>query len=269
VSGRAANESGIPAGTPVFAGATDGTAAQLASGAALPGDWNSTLGTTLVFKGISSRLLPDPLGRVYYHRHPEGWWMPGGASNTGTEWILHEHPGEDLDELNRGAAAWLPSGLLRYPLAKRGERFPFVNSNAEGFIIGIVRDPLEKFAAGLEGVAFFERLAYDVLSEIGLGVGTRIYVTGGATQSRLWSRLRASILGKTLIQPVVTETAMGAAVLAAAGCWYGSVSRAAAGMVREAERFDPEPEWEGVYTDRYYQFRAEMKRRGFIVGESQ
>ena len=128
INQRAAEESGLPAGTLVYAGATDGTAAQLASGAALPGDWNSTLGTTLVFKGISTRLLPDPLGRVYYHRHPEGWWMPGGASNTGTEWIMRDYPGEDLDLLNRGAESRLPTGLLSYPLAKRGERFPFVKS---------------------------------------------------------------------------------------------------------------------------------------------
>ena len=46
---HASEETDLPPGTPIFAGATDGTAAQIASGAAQPGDWNSTLGTTLVF----------------------------------------------------------------------------------------------------------------------------------------------------------------------------------------------------------------------------
>jgi D-ribulokinase len=268
VSQPAAEESGLSVGTPVYAGATDGTAAQLASGAALPGDWNSTLGTTLVFKGISSRLLPDPLGWVYYHRHPEGWWMPGGASNTGTEWILCDHPGEDLDLLNRGAEARLPTDLLRYPLAKRGERFPFMHSGAEGFILGASQDPLKRFAAGLEGLAFVERLAYDVLARIGLEVGPRVYITGGGTRSPLWSRLRASILGKILVQPMITETAMGAAVLAAAGCWYGSASRSAAEMVQRQAHYEPELVWESVYSDRYAGFLAELERRGYLRGET-
>ena len=50
-----------------------------------PGDWNSTLGTTLVLKGVSAALLRDPLGRLYCHRHPDGYWLPGGASSTGAD----------------------------------------------------------------------------------------------------------------------------------------------------------------------------------------
>ncbi len=49
----AAEATGIPAGTPVIAGMTDGCAAQIASGALRPGAWNSVLGTTLVLKGAS------------------------------------------------------------------------------------------------------------------------------------------------------------------------------------------------------------------------
>ncbi len=87
VHGQGAASSGLPEGTPVLAGATDGTAAQIASGAVEPGAWNSSLGTTLVVKGITRALVRDPQGRIYSHRHPEGWWMPGGASNTGAEWV--------------------------------------------------------------------------------------------------------------------------------------------------------------------------------------
>ena len=44
---------GLPAGTPVVAGMTDGCAAQLAAGALAPGEWNTVLGTTLALKGVS------------------------------------------------------------------------------------------------------------------------------------------------------------------------------------------------------------------------
>ena len=46
---------GIPAGTPIIAGMTDGCAAQIGAGALEVGSWNSVLGTTLVLKGVTSR----------------------------------------------------------------------------------------------------------------------------------------------------------------------------------------------------------------------
>ena len=53
VTDAAESLTGIPAGTPVIAGCTDGTAGCLASGARQVGDLNVTLGTTLVFKAIA------------------------------------------------------------------------------------------------------------------------------------------------------------------------------------------------------------------------
>ncbi len=260
----AAEETGLAEGTPVLAGATDGVAAQLASGAAAPGDWNSTLGTTLVLKGVSRELKPDPLGRVYSHRHPQGWWMPGGASNTGSDWIQHDFPGADLDELNQRAAALLPTGRVRYPLLRRGERFPFLHPEARGFTLDDLSSPLEGYAAGLEGVALLERLAYEMLDSIGLEVGERIYITGGGTRSLLWSQIRASVLGKILVEPRVPETAFGAAVIAASGCWYVGVSQATAAMVKVARTIEPDPRWGRVYAEQYARFAAELVRRGYL-----
>jgi sugar (pentulose or hexulose) kinase len=264
VSAGAAEETGLAAGIPLFAGATDGTAAQIASGAARPGDWNSTLGTTLVFKGISRELRLDPHGRVYFHRHPEGWWMPGGASNTGTDWIGQDHPGADLDDLGRQAAACVPTALLRYPLVKKGERFPFIHPGAEGFLLGQPVSTAERYAAGLEGLAYVERLAYAVLQEIGLEVGECIFITGGGTRSPEWSRIRASVLEKTLVQPAVTETAFGAAVLAASGCWFSSASRAAAEMVRTSAVVEPDPALVPAYRQSSLAFAEELKHRGYL-----
>jgi len=261
----AAAQTGLPAGTMLYAGATDGTAAQFASGAARPGDWNSTLGTTLVLKGIARELRRDPHGVIYSHRHPDGWWMPGGASNTGTDWIARDHPGAEIAELDRAARAWLPSGLARYPLAKNGERFPFFHPAARGFVEGQAHDPLELYAAGIEGMALVERLAYETLAGLGLEVGERVFITGGGTRSVLWSQVRANVLGKVLVQPAVTETAFGAAILAAAGCWHGgSVAGATAAMVRLQQSFEPDAGLGPVYDQRYQDFLAALRRRGYV-----
>ena len=89
ISAAAAEETGLPRGLPVVAGATDGTAAFVASGVHRPGDYNTTLGTTLVFKGASRKICGHPEGLIYCHKLPEGLWLPGAASNTGGEWIAH------------------------------------------------------------------------------------------------------------------------------------------------------------------------------------
>jgi D-ribulokinase len=264
VCSQASEETGLPSGTPVFAGATDGTAAQFASGATMPGDWNSTLGTTLVFKGVTRNLIPDPLGRVYFHRHPEGWWLPGGASNTGTDWIMSDQPGADFNLLDQQAALCLPTQLLRYPLIKPGERFPFIRPDARGFVVGHPSSPTENYAAGMEGLAMIERLAYETLAAIGLEVGERVYLTGGGAKSKLWTRIRASVLQKTLIQPKITETAFGAAVIAANGCWYDSISKASQAMVHAAETTSPDSNWAAYYEARFAEFTTELRKRGYL-----
>lgn len=264
VSNQAALETGLQPGIPIVAGATDGIAAQIASGAAQPGEWNSTLGTTLVLKGITRDLVIDPLGRLYSHRHPQGWWMPGGASNTGGEWIALEYQQADLQQLDCLAEGFLPTKLLRYPLVKNGERFPFVCNTAQGFIMGNIKDPIEMYASGMEGVAFLEKLAYEVVEKLGMIVGEKVFITGGGSRSRTWNRIRASTLERTLAQPEVTETAMGAAILAAAGSWYTSLQEAAEQMVHSAEEIEPESKWQSAYGEQYQKFKQELSQRGYL-----
>jgi xylulokinase len=115
VSPAGARATGLAVGTPLLAGATDGCASQLSTGAVAPGDWNSTLGTTLVVKGVSEALICDPLGRIYSHRHPEGHWLPGAASTTGGEALATRFAPADLDRLNARALDVAPTGLIVYP----------------------------------------------------------------------------------------------------------------------------------------------------------
>lgn len=115
VCAAASEATGLPVGTPVIAGTTDGCAAQLGAGALRPGSWNSVLGTTLVLKGVTRDLVHDPLGVVYSHKAPNGDWLPGGASGTGSGVIARDFAGGDLDELGRAAAAFEPAGVSAYP----------------------------------------------------------------------------------------------------------------------------------------------------------
>lgn len=264
VTPQVVERTGLSPQTLVVAGATDGTASQLASGAVAPGDWNSTLGTTLVLKGVSERLLRDPLGRIYCHRHPDGYWLPGGASSTGAECLAQRFDAGRLPQLNEAALERSPTDLVIYPLVRRGERFPFQKPEAQGFILGETGDEAEFYAAHLEGLAYVERLAYDVVRSLGATVGDTVHVAGGGTHSAAGLQIRADVLGVRLQVPQVPSGAMGAAILAARGCAFERVTEAAQAMVHYRRIVEPRESYRAAYTGRYQRFLAACRERGYL-----
>ncbi|TDO62620.1 sugar (pentulose or hexulose) kinase [Kribbella sp. VKM Ac-2571] len=244
-----------PDGVPVYAGMTDGCAAQIAAGALAPGAWNSVLGTTLVLKGVSTELLTDPTGAVYSHRHPDGGWLPGGASSTGAGALTELLPGADLDALDRAAH---PIDAVIYPLTKTGERFPFVAPQAERFTLGTTADDLQTYAAVLQGVAFIERLAFEHLETLGADPVRSVSLTGGATRAGYWNQLRADVLGVPVELPAIPDPAYGMAVLAASG--GTDLTGTARRMVRIDRVLEPRG---GRLDDLYGEFVAELDRRGY------
>ncbi|MFI7448939.1 FGGY-family carbohydrate kinase [Nonomuraea sp. NPDC049714] len=269
VGAAAAEATGLPEGTPVIAGTTDGCAAQLGAGALRPGSWNSVLGTTLVLKGVTEELIHDPLGVVYSHRAPDGSWLPGGASSTGAGVLARDLPGRDLAALSqeattrygRGATDSLP---ITYPLVSRGERFPFAAPGAEGFTLGEPADDVERYVAILRGAAFVERLCFDYLDLLGAPVDGEIILTGGATKSAYWNQLRADVLGRPVTLRENAEPALGMALLAASTTTGTTGTRTMAGdggMVRTLAVIDPSG---ADLREPYLRFVAELEDRGWL-----
>ncbi len=259
---EAAESTGIPAGTPIVAGMTDGCAAQIAAGALELGNWNSVLGTTLVLKGVTASRLLDPTNIVYSHRSPDGGWLPGAASNTGAGVLTKYFPGRDLARLDAQAAEREPATVIAYPLVGRGERFPFCDPSAEGFVLGNPADEVDLYAALLQGTAFIERLCFDYLSVLGAPIDGELAFTGGATRSRYWCQLRADILGRPVRLPQNAEPAVGMAILAAsAGRRVGEVARA---MVRVREIIEPRPFRLQRFRTSYVRLIEELAGRGWI-----
>ncbi len=191
-----ADELGLPAGTPVTAGMTDGCASQVSSGAVGPGDINTTIGTTLVMKAVSEKLLLDPQGRIYCHRHPDGWWLPGGASNTGARCLEEEFGESETERLGETALSASPTDAVAYPLTGTGERFPFSAPDAAGFLVGGTSTRTELFSACLEGVACVERMCVEMLEELGAEPGETVYSAGGGAASDAWLQIRADTLNR-------------------------------------------------------------------------
>ena len=263
VTAAASATTGLPAGTAVVAGCTDGTAGCLASGARRTGDLNVTLGSTLVFKAIAEQPLIDPAGAIYNHRHPAGGYLPGAASSTGGEWIDKYLPRTDLGALGQAAAKLLPTRQLCYPLVKSGERFPFACPDAAGFGLQEIAEPAERFAAGMEAVAFLERLGIARLERLGLKIGPIVYATGGAAAGETWLKVRAAANRRSYQVPRHPDCAVGAAVLAAMPR-LGSCAAAADAIIRPGHCVEPDNELAAAYDGSFERFAAALRERGYL-----
>ncbi|RFA17313.1 hypothetical protein B7R21_00825 [Subtercola boreus] len=282
VSGSVASSLGLPRDVLIVSGMTDGSTAQLATGAVRPGDTVGVLGTTLVLKAASRTMLTDGASGIYSHVAPDGTFWAGGASNTGAGVLRHGlTAGLDVREADRAAVALGVSPVVAYPLVGLGERFPVVNAAFGGFDVTLVGAPsvysdaaawadpaLVRFRAVLEGVAFVERLGIERLSALaGAGAGGAAaatghhHVGGGASGSAVWNTIRASVLGRPVVVPGNRSSAFGAAMLAAAGL-PGETYQGVIDRLASPGRFvDPDPAQVPALEDRYAVFTETLGER--------
>jgi sugar (pentulose or hexulose) kinase len=258
----AAHKTGLYQRVAVVAGMTDGCASQIAAGAVTPGDWNTTIGTTLVVKGVTHEKISDLQGSFYNHKHPQGYWMPGGASNTGADWVALDYDKEELDFLNHAARELIPTHLLTWPLMQNGERFPFVSPMARGFFPPRISREL-RYTSSMEGVAYIERMAYERIADLTGKELQSVYTGGGASNSETWLRIRSSVLGVPMVKMRHTEGAAGAAVVAAAGSYFSAIEEAAQDMLQAEVQVDPDRQLTASYEQTYGAFVEELERRGY------
>lgn len=256
-----ARQLGLPQLT-VVAGMTDGCASQIASGAVRPGDWNTTIGTTLVVKGVTTRELKDPEGRIYSHRHPEGYWMPGGAGNIGADWVTDGFK-DRLDELSQAAAVLMPTPHIAYPLRRAGERFPFISATARGFAPQGLSEA-ELYTANMEGVAYVERYAYELIEELSGESVSAVYTAGGGSNSDVWLTIRSNVLNRPIYKGTQVTGAVGAAILAASRTHFQTLTEAARAMTRIERVIRPSADLVAIYDRQYQSFLQSLRDKEFI-----
>ena len=270
VAPEVAARAGLPGGVLVVAGMTDGCTAQMAAGAVALGDSVGVLGTTLVLKAVTDHEVRGVGGALYSHYAPDGSWWAGGASNVGARPVAEEFGGttaEAIWRLEAEASALGPSPVVAYPLRGRGERFPFARRDAEGFTVGAsaALDAGQDYRTFLEGVAFVERLALDTLRERGV-VPQLHHLAGGGSRSRLWSRIRATVLEVPTVLAHRASSAYGAALLALATAENEPLT-SVVGRILPASALEPvEPleDERGRLLDSFERLRAELDRRGLL-----
>ncbi|MGM9477461.1 FGGY-family carbohydrate kinase [Pedobacter sp. GSP4] len=249
----------------VTAGITDGCASQIASGAVQPGDWNTTIGTTLVIKGVTKNEVLDPEGRIYSHRHPLGYWMPGGASNTGADWVSADFS-TGLEELNQAAENLIPTGKMAYPLKQKGERFPIMAPNAYGFDAENASHA-EKFTANMEGVAYLERYAFELIGHLAGERINAVYTAGGGSKSNVWLKIRANVLRCPIIKMKYVSGAVGAAILASSSIYFKNLIEAVQALTIVEKQVLPDNKLADTYDIYYKVFLETLIEKGFLNRE--
>lgn len=249
---------GLSNKTIVCLGSTDSYASALSSGAVDVNEYATILGSTMVIKGVSKDLIKDPQGRMYCHLHPQGYFMPGGASNVGGKYVSGNFVKTDLPELDKYVLKNIPTRARIYPLPGRGERFPFVNVNAVGFKLNLPSSEPALLAATMEGMAYTERLCYDTLASLGAVIGDTIYSTGGATRVDEWLDIRTSILNKSIKVPKSTSAALGSAIIAASNCEFENITSAVRQMVQISKVVEPNRKYIRKYDKIYKKFLKDV-----------
>ncbi len=200
----------------IVAGTTDGCAAFLASGANIPGDGVTSLGTTLTLKLLSATPVFAPEFGIYSHRIGEQW-LAGGASNSGGTVLKSLFTDVEIAQHSAALRPDVPTGLDYYPLAKPGERFPI---NDPHFVPRLTPRPVDDatfFQAILEGMAKIEASAYRKLAELGASPLRSIRAVGGGAANAGWSKIRQ----RALAVPELTSASEHAAAGTARLAWRG------------------------------------------------
>ncbi|NJC71354.1 gluconokinase [Planosporangium thailandense] len=227
LAATAASRIGLPAGTPVVAGAADGPLGNLGTGAVSPGVAGLSLGTSGAVRMVIPEPKVDDRGTLFCYALTDSAWVVGGAISNGglvVRWagraltpdLLTGPPEQHHDEEVLDLAATAPAGsdglvVLPYLVA---ERAPLWDPDLPGAILGLRAQHTRAhlIRAAVEGVCLQLRAVVDQLDR--LWPVTAVRATGGTFRAALWRETMAAVLARPLTVVGEAEgTALGAAAL--------------------------------------------------------
>lgn len=278
VTSEAAKLCGLPAGTPVVAGAGDNAAAAVGMGVITEGEAFTTIGTSGVVFAHTKRPLIDPLGRIHTFccAVPGEWHVMGvtQAAGLSMRWLrdtacaaeLLEAEKNRIDpyEVMTAEAENSPIGANRliYLPYLMGERTPHADPDCRGAFVGLSASHTraDLIRSVMEGVSYSLRDCLMVLTEVGIKPES-MKICGGGARSQLWRQMLADVYGLPICQTVSDEgPALGAALLAAVGCGiYSSVGEACKTAVAIRERLLPDKERGRRYGEFYEIYKGLYK----------
>jgi sugar (pentulose or hexulose) kinase len=269
VNSRASEETGLPSGLPIIAGAGDGQCAGLGANAVSEDRAYLNLGTAVVSGAFSSDYLADSAFRTLYSPIEGNYFLEtvlrGGVFTVG--WFvdkfakdLHSHPlSISPEEQLEMVAEKVPPGSLGLMLVPYWNSVmnPYWDPSASGIMIGWsgAHSREHFYRAIMEGIAYEQKLAGEGIMSALAKRFSEYVVMGGGSRSKLWCQIVADITGVSVLRSITTEaTCLGAGILAATTVgWYPSVTSAAKTMTGIRDCFTPQPEMSSFYERLYHE----------------
>jgi len=279
ISPEAAEQSGIPAGLPLVAAASDKACEVIGAGCLEPEIGCVSYGTTATINTTHHKYIEViPLIPPYPAAVPNaysvefqiyrGFWMVSWFKQEFGLQERHqsEQLGEEPEALFDRLIAQVPAGsdgLILQPYWSPGLKVP--GPEARGAVIGFgdVHTRAHLYRAILEGLAYSLREGAE-RTEKRSGVEiTTLRIVGGGSQSNAAMQITADIFGLPASRPHVYEASgLGAAIDASVGLkLHPDFQTAVREMTHIGEIFEPDPATHKVYDDFYQRIYLKMYRQ--------
>jgi D-ribulokinase len=105
----------------------------------------------------------------------------------------------------------------------------------------------------MEGVAYIERLSYELIQELSGETISKVYTAGGASNSDVWLQIRSNVLQKPIYKMKHVEGAVGAAIVAASETYFKNVREAGTQMTKIDKVIEP-GNLTSQYNENYHKF---------------
>lgn len=268
VTQKAAEQTGLLAGTPVIAGCGDFHASLVGTGI-VDDQFAFTISGTSdhigrLCRSSDTQAYDERLGR--YPSVVDGWDIWYGATSAGggsLQWFLEQF-GERkanqtiqayVKDMMEGAPAPAPFLFLPY---LNGERAPIWDAQAKAGFVGFssAHTKAHFLRAVLEGVCFSLKDCYSIMQE-SQKTPAQLRVSGAAGADPVWNQMKADILNTEVVSMQCQESSsLGAAILAATAIGIApSLSTAVQTMVHPAQQYTPNAKYHDTYEEMFLLYR--------------
>jgi len=250
----------------VLPGVYDGGAIGLGIGAMGDSVGVMNIGTTAMLRIAYPKPVIDKDKRMRFQAYylcSNKWFIGGAINNAGVvlKWLRDNLFDLPYDELTSLAEKVQAPDLFFLPFIT-GERYPEIGNIVSGVFWGLrsYHTKSHMIRAGMEGVAFTLRMAFDALKENEIEI-KELRAGGGGTKSPLWMRIFSSVLNMPIKITECDEPALlGSAQLGFYALKiFKSLQEAREKLVKVKGIYHPEEKMLEYYERRYEFFKYLLK----------
>jgi xylulokinase len=273
VTTAVADELGLPVGIPIVSGGHDQCCNGIGCGVLAPGQAMYGMGTYLCLMPVFEQ-RPEAAAMLARGLNTEHHAAPGqyvsflyNQGGSLVKWFRNtfaaaerqqaEASGQDL---YAALLSEMPSDLSRVMALPHFSITgpPDFISDSCGMLAGLKLETTrgDILKGIIEAMTFYIRETFETLPGAGIEV-TDFRAVGGGSKSNAWIQISADILGRPIVRPKVNEAGvLGAAILAGVGCGvFPSLETGVASMVQLERAFDPDPNKQTLYNERFAKYR--------------